>query len=446
MRTYLWLLGLLLLGACSFGNKEPLWITEKPTDAEYYNAVVRYSRKAPDYVTAARENALREISTQISVNIDSDIYLNETELNGIPSSELKSRIRLSSNNKLKDVQFVGSYETEKDYWAYYRLSKSEYRAWRIQQKELALAQAKELMQEYDSTMNNAVTGIAALLKAMELMVDYTDLDLSVSYNDKRVNLYNEISSRINGLPAKLIPLVEDATVEVVAKQKESHSIHAKMMWVDDTGKNVCYAFPLLAKFRIGSGELTDKQMTNEMGESEFTLKRVNEFTNPQEIAIGADKSSWMQNIQNPVVRDLFARIQLPEVGVKLNVRRPRAYIDYTFNKERGSTYRELLLNKLLDLDLEVVNDPQKSDYIFKVGIESHESDYVPRLKLYSNLSDAFVELTETKSGKRMYSTDVTAIKSTGASKEQALRNSEYNGIREICDMVLFSVVEQNIMK
>ncbi len=445
MKIYLWLAVALLLGACSFGDKEPLWITEKPSDAEYYNAVVRYSSKAPDYVQAARENALREISTQISVNIDSDIYLNETELNGIPSSELKSRIRLSSNNKLKDVQLVGSYETEKDYWAYYRLSKSEYRAWRMGQKELALTQAKGLLEEYDTISDNACSGISALLKAMELVVDFTDLDLSVVYHEQKVNIYNEIFKRVNELPSKLLPIVDTPELDVVAKQRQNHLLETGMLWLAESGQYHSVSFPLSARFKVGKGELTEKLMTGENGTAELTLKRVTEFSNPQEIAVAADKRYWLQNIQNPVVKDLFNRINLPEAVVKLNVRRPRAYIDYSFNGAQGSAYRELLLNKLMDLDLEVVNSREYSDFSFKVGLESHESDYVPRLKLYSSLTDAFVELSDTKSGKRLYSTDVTAIKSTGANKEQALRNSEYNGIKEICDMVLYSIVEQYIM-
>jgi len=101
MKRFLYLL-LLIFTACSMAKKQPEWIWEMPYDNEYYSAVVKIPRKAPNYVELARNNAILEISTQISVQIDSDIALKETEENGIPSSEIISRIRSSSNNKIRD--------------------------------------------------------------------------------------------------------------------------------------------------------------------------------------------------------------------------------------------------------------------------------------------------------------------------------------------------------
>ncbi|PKN73914.1 MAG: hypothetical protein CVU50_01320 [Candidatus Cloacimonetes bacterium HGW-Cloacimonetes-3] len=426
-------------------TKEPVWITQRPANTAYYSAVVRFSKKAPNYVDSARDNALREISTQISVQIDSDIYLKETEANGVPTEELISQIRSSSRNKLNDIELAGSYETDKDYWAYYRLSKSAYRAWRIGQRDIAVSSAKNLLAEYDSVTNDAVSGITSLLKAMELIVDFTDLDLAVMYQGKEVNLYNELFNRLHRLPERLQPYMEETNLAVVAKLQRVYTVPAGITFESETGKYPCRAFPLVFSFSRGKGDLVSNAQTGGDGKTEMILKRVEQFTTPQQIILSPDKNYWLQSLENPVVKRLFSSLKFPVATLYLQVSRPKAYIDYSFNDKPGTAYKEMLTNKLQDLDMDVVPDASASDFTFKVMINSHEGDYVPRLKLYSATADAYVELIATKQAKSIYNTNVTGIKCTGSTRENALRNCELNGVAEISDMLLFMLVEQYIM-
>jgi len=96
--------------------------------------------------------------------------------------------------------------------------------------------------------------------------------------------------------------------------------------------------------------------------------------------------------------------------------------------------------------LEVVADSTKSDYIFKVIVVSKDGDYVSRLNLFSASADAYVDLRQRKGYKSLYSTYITGVKSTGSSRETALKMSELNAITEICDKLLYMLVEQHIMQ
>lgn len=439
------LIVVLLLGACSMSQKEPQWITQRPADIDYYSAVVRFSKKAPNYVESARDNALREISTQISVQIDSDIYLNETEANGIPSAILISQIRTASRNKLSDIQLVGSYESDKDYWAYYRLSKSAYRAWRIQQRDLAIRQAINLLAEFDAATTDAVSGITALLKAMELIVDFTDMDLSTLYQGREVNLYNEVFSRMHRLPESLKPYMEQTDLAVVAKLRKSYRLPVGIFYLKDGKQYPCKSFPLIFSFQRGAGEMVNNVHTDGEGKAELFLKRITDFASPQQINLMPDLNYWMQSLDKPVVKTMFSLLKFPVASLSLQVSCPAAYIDYTFNGTPGTAYRDILVNKLQDLDMEVVQEVSVSDYTFRVVIISHDGDFIPRLNQYSAQADAFVELIDTKQNKSIYNTNITAIKSTGTTRENARRNSELSAVAEISDMLLFTLVEQYIM-
>jgi len=442
MKNIIYLLITLLLSSCATGKKEPAWVHQSPTDGAYYNSVVRINKKAPNYVDLARDNALKDISTQISVVIDANVALTEGEVNGVPSAEIVNQIRTSSRNKLANVQLAGSFQTDKDYWAYYRLSKSEYFSWRQAQSNLAIQQAIPLLQEFDEATSNIASGITALLKAMELTIDFADMDLSTIYKGQRINLYNELLARLNRLPENLKLQYSVNEISVVAKQRDRLIIPVSVAYKSF----YCKSFPLIFNFRGGAGDIVTKTFTDSDAKADLIIRRITDFGDPQFIEMKTDKDYWFSRIENPVVKHMLELLQFPAVTLKLNVSRPKAFIDYSFDNTPGSSYRDILAKKLQDLDLEVVADSTKSDYIFKVIVVSKDGDYVSRLNLFSASADAYVDLRQRKGYKSLYSTYITGVKSTGSSRETALKMSELNAITEICDKLLYMLVEQHIMQ
>lgn len=433
---------LLLLSACSVGKKQPEWTLQQPFDNGYYSAVVKIPKKAPNYKELARNEAIREISTQISVQIDSDIALKETEANGIPSSELISSIRSSSNNKIRDLQLVGTYETKNDYWAYYRLSKSEYYAWRKNQCEQATAQALNLLNEFDLSQTNLTPGISALLKGLELIVDYTDMDLTTSYRNKQINLYNELFFRLNHLTEKVKINYAEKEIDLTAKQRERKSIAVFVNYQQEIPVN---NFPVCFNFLSGKGEIVAEGLTDENGKAELIINRITSFSTPQFIEAKPDKDFWLVGIENPIVKTMFGNLQFLPATLKLNVNRPKAFVQYSFNNTSGTDYRNILLKKLQDLDLEVSTNQNESDYTFKVNIITRNSEFLPLLKQYSAVADAYIELIDSRTGKSIYNTNLTGIKSVAVTTDAVKGKNELDAVNELCDKVMFMLVQQYIM-
>ena len=433
---------LLLLSACSVGKKQPEWTLQQPFDNGYYSAVVKIPKKAPNYKELARNEAIREISTQISVQIDSDIALKETEANGIPSSELISSIRSSSNNKIRDLQLVGTYETKNDYWAYYRLSKSEYYAWRKNQCEQATAQALNLLNEFDLSQTNLTSGISALLKGLELIVDYTDMDLTTIYRNKQINLYNELFFRLNHLTEKVKINYAEKEIDLTAKQRERKSIAVFVNYQQEIPVN---NFPVCFNFLSGKGEIVAEGLTDENGKAELIINRITSFSTPQFIEAKPDKDFWLVGIENPIVKTMFGNLQFLPATLKLNVNRPKAFVQYSFNNTSGTDYRNILLKKLQDLDLEISTNQNESDYTFKVNIITRNSEFLPLLKQYSAVADAYIELIDSRTGKSIYNTNLTGIKSVAVTTDAVKGKNELDAVNELCDKVMFMLVQQYIM-
>ena len=433
---------LLLLSACSVGKKQPEWTLQQPFDNGYYSAVVKIPKKAPNYKELARNEAIREISTQISVQIDSDIALKETEANGIPSSELISSIRSSSNNKIRDLQLVGTYETKNDYWAYYRLSKSEYYAWRKNQCEQATAQALNLLNEFDLSQTNLTSGISALIKGLELIVDYTDMELTTSYRNKQINLYNELFFRLNHLTEKVKINYAEKEIDLTAKQRERKSIAVFVNYQQEIPVN---NYPVCFNFLSGKGEIVAEGLTDENGKAELIINRITSFSTPQFIEAKPDKDFWLVGIENPIVKTMFGNLQFLPATLKLNVNRPKAFVQYSFNNTSGTDYRNILLKKLQDLDLEISTNQNESDYTFKVNIITRNSEFLPLLKQYSAVADAYIELIDSRTGKSIYNTNLTGIKSVAVTTDAVKGKNELDAVNELCDKVMFMLVQQYIM-
>lgn len=445
VRPLLFILVTIWISACSLGKKEPQWISQNPLDPGYYSAVVRISRKAPDYLDLARDNALKEISTQINVTLDSEVALKEMEANGIPSAEIVNQIRSSSRSKLSNIQLAGSYQNKSDYWAYYRLSKSEYLAWRLKQRDLAIEQAKVYLQEFDQATTDIAPGITSLLKAMELIVDFADLDLRTSYAGEKVNIYNELLFRFNRLPEMISLSFAQNLLKVVAKQREKQIVGVRTAYLKDQQTYSARSFPLVFAFRNGNGDIVRQALSDNSGQAELIIRRITDFSNPQFIELTPDKEYWLSRVENPLVKRMLNILQFTPVRLQLSVSKPKAYLDYSFNNGPGSGYRDLLVKKLQDLDLEVVADSTSSDYIFRIMVMSREGEYVSRLKLFSASADAYVELLQSRGFKSVYNTNLTNIKSTAADPAYARQMSELNAVAEICDQLLFMLVEQHIM-
>lgn len=447
MRKILYLLIILVvMGACSMSKQVPEWVEQRPYNNEYYTAVVRFNKKAPNYVDLARDNALREISTQISVQIDSDIYLKETEANGIPSAELISQIKSSSRNKLKDIQLYGTYENDRDYWAYYRLSKSAYHAWRVQQRDLAISQALKLMEEYDDASTGITAGISSLLKALELVVDFTDLDLTAAYRGNEINLYNELFSRLQSLPETIVINLDPQNINMVAKLRRTASVSLNVKYNKESRIIAASAFPLKYDFDSGAGDIVETGVTDTNGMAMLVINRISSYSPQQSIYVTPDKAYWLQSLENPVIKQMFSILRFSPAKLNISVNKPRAFLIYSFDGKPGSSYKDMVVNKLQNLDMEVLTDIKASDYTFRIEIVSHEGEYVNNLRLYSATADANVELLDTRTGISLFSTTVAGIKSTGNNRENARKASELAAVNRICDNLMFSLVEQHIMR
>ncbi|MEW6753264.1 MAG: LPP20 family lipoprotein [Candidatus Latescibacterota bacterium] len=143
----------------------PAWTQARPQEAAHYvgigMAAVRGDAEAARQ--AARQNALADIVTQISVSVAGQSELQSQEVRAAVSQRYTSSITASVSLELEGVEIVDSWEGAGEVWVFARLGREEYAQARRQQFAAARDEVVALVAQADSLAAGDPAGALRLL-------------------------------------------------------------------------------------------------------------------------------------------------------------------------------------------------------------------------------------------------------------------------------------------
>jgi len=177
-----------------------------------------------------------------------------------------------------------------------------------------MAQALNLLADFDAANTNIGSGITSLLQGLELIVDYTDRDLTTLYKGNEINLYNELFYRLNRLPETFSIKFAHKEIDLTAKQRERKTVALAVSYNKNGQEYPCSNFPVCFIFSSGKGEIIPNATTDENGTAELIINRITSFSNPQFIEAKPDKAFWLTGRDNPVVKTMFNNLRFMPVS------------------------------------------------------------------------------------------------------------------------------------
>ena len=103
---------LTILFYLSCANTPPTWVSSRPNDSNYWHGIGFSASELSDHKNLAKESAIREISSQIKINISSEMEVvmrdNNGSFNNMVSSVMKSRVNLM----LPELELVGNHSSK----------------------------------------------------------------------------------------------------------------------------------------------------------------------------------------------------------------------------------------------------------------------------------------------------------------------------------------------
>ena len=120
-------------------NIRPAWLTTKPQTGAYFVGIGHSTKNGTNnYVQESKKSALEDLVSEIKVNISSTSVLTSIDENKEFHDKYEQMIQTTAADEIEEFEAVDSWEDDKNYWVYYRLSKQRYQEIKDQQKRDAV--------------------------------------------------------------------------------------------------------------------------------------------------------------------------------------------------------------------------------------------------------------------------------------------------------------------
>jgi hypothetical protein len=423
-------------------NPRPGWVRQKPTENMYYHGV-GFAYKVPgrdDHHQIARNNALNDLSGEISIEISNQSLLYQVESDQRVRETYKSTIMSSSNARLEGYELVSVWENEREIWNYYRLSKSEYE--RIQREkrrkaiEMSVAQFKTAERETDPYRQ--FTGIISALDAVKeylgepLVTDEIDGNSAFLAN----YLMNRLRTLVDGWELKpsahVQPVKRGQAIRIPSSFWDGTTVYFTLMSERRPLVNV----PFVLSY---SGQRNHRQnaTTDRNGHVYFVWEKVSSLRAQEQLHARVDLQAMArESTKDPLIQALIDKLREPTASLTLEILPPKVYIES----------RELLMNEVSSPailanvftnefrkdGMVVVNDIAEADYVLDIKAQTRVGNGAGEATQFvTAYLDATIQLYGMPGRQVMFSTQMNGVRGVQLNDEKAARESYQRAVRDI---------------
>ena len=403
------------------GQKKPAWLENRPRNPLYYVGI-GMAGKSPgsgDYRAIARDNALQNLASEITINIASELIVKLVEQAGIVQEEFQSQIRSSTTASLEGYELVDSWEDDSEYWVYYRLEKDVYAA----RREAAINKAKALSWDLlsrareNEARGDAAAAIALYVQALKSVENYITEPLEMAHGGTTLYLQNEIFTGLQGLINKISLVPVQGSVKARTGRPLAEPLALMSRFSD--GSPV-YNLPLRLWFVRGDGDFVSRISSNREGRAESKVIKIKSADPIQivqaELEIGDDIVG-----QSAITKSILKGINLPGTKFILNVSSMLFYVDSRemhLGQNLDLKYVEpRLKNLLVEQGFSFSEDVSQADFLIRLEASSRKGAEV--YNLFSSFVDLNISVINLATGDEVYKTSVDGIKGIQLDYEKA---------------------------
>ena len=212
----------------SCSTAPPAWVDTHPQDKQYWHGVGFASHSNGEFTKAlAKEYAIHEISSQIKVNISSEMDIVVTDFNGSVDNVISSVMKSRSDLILPELEFIGQYKTKRGLYFYVKLNKVKYNAAMVRLRANARETALDYIIEADH--NFGVRSLKLIQKAWKEILPFNDEPIEVIYDSQTTHLYPLIKRKLFEFQDRieLEAMIDNETIRTFVDRENSIRIKVK---------------------------------------------------------------------------------------------------------------------------------------------------------------------------------------------------------------------------
>ncbi len=407
----------------------PSWVVQRPVDNKYYIGIGMASTSSPNYIQTAKNNALNDLSSEISVNISSELVDIMIEKSGMNAEESRSVINASTKADLENYEVMGTWENGFEYWVYYRLSKAKYKAQQELKRRNAISLSLDLFNKgkekeinwntKGSTINSAIEYFVQALIPIE---NYYGDPLETIYNGNKIFLQNEIFSSLQWILSKIKLKAMNPKFDVKTGSSDKKNLDVSASFIDGGNSVIVTNLPIKFSFIRGQGELVETLRTDSKGNVSGEIISISPTQKVQMIKCSLDLTSYIANDNtSDYLIKILENINTPSSKFIINVKGPKVYLEsneYNLGSNLSVKVIEPKIKSLLSKKgYSFTDDISVADVMITIDAESREGSEV--YGQFVAFVDATISITNMNSGEEIYKSSIENIKGIQLSFEKA---------------------------
>ncbi len=406
-------------------KKTPDWVTNRPIDNEFYIGIGHASKVkgVNDHIEKATSEALKNLASEITVNISGEVVSSMIEKSGILEEELKSKIRSTTEAELEGYELVEQWQDKKSYWIYYRLSKVKYQLAREEKISNSVSLALDLFSQAKKSEQNKEYDKALLmfLQSLKPIEKYIGETLETKYLGQSIYLNNEIYLSIQNILSNIE--LKPVTNNINAKRNKSVMQPVEVTaFYHDTEQGCISNLPILFSFKRGEGDLIKNVKTNMNGIASSKISKITSSEKMQILNAELDISKLIdQDSTSFVYQNILKTFPMPSARIILNVTGLLIFIEseeINLGAELDVLHIEPKIKEnLSEKGFSFTDDKSKSDIYITIKARSREGSEM--FGMYSTFVDVTVSALEMSSGEEIYKNVFNNISGQGLSAEKA---------------------------
>ncbi len=427
---------------------QPAWVTKRPVDPSYYIGIgaTQKTKGSTDYIQKAKDAALNDLASGITVTVSSEIMRKVVETNASMEDNFKSQIQTSAKAELEGVEWVDTYDGDGQYWVYCRISKAAYEAARQRKIKSALKLSTDLYQsgvkfEKEGSVSRALTYYVQALGPME---KYLGEPLEADIGGKKVILVNEIFSSLQNLlgQIELTSLTPKQDGKVGMPLKKPFEVTAAL---SGTKPGPIANLPLRFSFIRGGGDMVNTNTTDNTGDVKCDIHKITATDKIQIVEakiflagmISADSSSV-------ILSAVLNSLSVPSTRMVLSVTGLQVYVDADESqfgaKLDQPRIEPAIKNKLVEKGFAFTNDVGTASVVINIKADSRRGSQT--MGLCVSYVDATVSVLDMRSGEEIYKNSMNNVKGISDTFEKGAFKAFDECAKSIVDGLIPKLVEK----
>jgi hypothetical protein len=443
---------LLLFLISTVYTKQPDWVLKRPIDNSYFIGIgIAIKSNSREYIQSAKNNALSDLSSEISVNISSEFVDIMIERSGMSEEETRSEIQASTKSDLEGYELVDTWENKKEYWVYYRLSKELYEEQKRLKRENAInlsldliTNAKEKESNWEAQGVTINAAIEYYIQALKPIQNYYGEPLETYYDGNKIFLQNEIFTSLQWILSKIKIKPINPKLDVKVGSATQNNLKVLATFSED-GEEVNVAnLPISFSFIKGQGELVEIIRTNSKGIAKSKIINISPLIKLQMIKCSLDLTNYfIEDSTSNYLLNTLKNINTPSSKFIINVLGPTVYlesIEYNMGNLLSIKIIEPKIKKYLtEKGYSFTDDIASADAMISINAESRQGSEI--YGQYVAFVDATISITDMNTGEEIYKNSLQNKKGIQLSFEKAGLKAYQNVSLEISGNIIPEILE-----